>query len=432
MAPALLESQRAAPFRLPGRTAALLVGTDSYNAAREWTRLSSPVFDATTLARTLASDFGYDTTVVRNASKDEIIRAIITHGKQAAAEDDWVLVFIASHGYFDDDRGQGYLVFRDSRARNDDVSRSSYLSLSELRGIIEGYRAGHVLLVIDACYGGTIDPDIRTGIDRGATRGDVESALQRRSQYRSRQYLTSGGKEYVPDGRPGAHSPFAAALLGVLRQASVEARPLTFAQVVASMADQAVEPLPRHNSFRGHQPGGDFILVPRSFATTTGTPLPARTREPSPVRGDEPVRERPAASDASRTYVQLAVQVDAVARQAGSGYDIEAIVRSTIHNAFTSRGIDGVLESATASCPASPAGARCVQVRARVNIQVTGGRQTAIITLTASDGGRGVQLASETGQAGPYDRTVPLLRIVERATTARLDVFVEATLAARR
>ena len=41
--------------------------------------------------------------------------------------------------------------------------------------------------------------------------------IERKKKYKTRLYLTSGGKEYVPDGRPGHHSPFARKFLEALR-----------------------------------------------------------------------------------------------------------------------------------------------------------------------------------------------------------------------
>ena len=458
LAPHAAESQRSSAFSLPGRLSALLIGTDTYGASREWARLSSPVLDATTIAKSLANDFAFDTTVVRNATKDDIIRAIVSQGKRAEGPDDWTLVFVASHGYFDDERGQGYLVFRDSKPRGDDVSRSSYLSLSELRGIVEGYKAGHVMLVIDACYAGTIDPDIRSGTDRGerasgSNRREVESSLLRRSQYRSRQYLTSGGKEYVPDGRPGAHSPFAGVLIGALRQASIEAQPLTFSQIVGRMAESAIEPLPRHNAFRGHEPGGDFILVPRSFVTSLATQsMPNSLQRDAPAsRGanDVPVRRTdgapissggtpsggPVTAAAAAFSVLVTTDVRTDGRAAGDTEALKGLVHSAVQAAFVQRGVARVLAASDGSAdgpcaPAARGAGRCVEVAVAVTWQVANNRQTVLVTLTAMLRSTKQVLATEAGRAGPYTLDVPVERVAERAATSRLPAFVEAVLAA--
>lgn len=455
LVPALAVGQGSQAFQLPGKNAALLIGTDAYAAAAEWPRLSSPVFDATTIAKALAGDFSFDTTVVRNATKSEVINAIVNHGKRAAADDDWSLIFIAAHGYFDDDRSQGYLVFRDSKPRAEDVGRNTYLSLTELRAIVEGFKAGHVMLVIDACYAGTIDPDIRFGTDRAERAGpgarEMVSSLMRRSQYRSRIYLTSGGKEYVPDGRPGAHSPFAAALIGALRKASIDGRALTFNQIVGHMAASAVEPLPRHNVFRGHEPGGDFILLPKSFVAGPSAIASnaAADEHPTPARGARTSREesppagvRRAAGGASLASVLVKVEFSDARSGLGSAH-IPELVGTKVRSAFQARGVATVIGVdartngfATAQSPpncaqnATVSQGHCVEVTASVSRSIVGGsRHSVSVVLSARSRQTGQSLGSGDGRTNPYAMEIPLDRLVERAIDAALPGFVTAVLA---
>ncbi|MGQ0642726.1 MAG: caspase family protein [Gemmatimonadaceae bacterium] len=434
------------PFRLPGKTVALLVGTDTYNASGEWARLSSPVLDANTIAKTLAGEFGYDTAVVRNASKSDVIRQIVAHGRRAAGDDDWSLIFIAAHGYFDEERSQGYLVFKDSKPRNEDVGRSSYLSLTELRGIVEGFRGGHVLLVIDACYAGTIDPDIRFGTDRAAraTQREMEESLLRRAQYKSRIYLTSGGKEYVPDGRPGVHSPFAGAFLGALRQASNDGAALTFNQIVGHMAAAAVQPLPRHNNFRGHEPGGDFLLVPRSFTGAAVAAVSHVANDP-PVhetRGDDRRRAEslgtPPRATAPGAQALVLVHVDYIdpqSRGSEPGGVIES-VRARIAQAFKDRGVEvAVLDpakslSAEDRTRCGTASGGCIDVTATVSRMISSGRHTVAVKLSARSRPTARALGSADERDGPRMLEVPADRMIERAVDKALVKFVDSVLGA--
>lgn len=444
--PALVLGQGAGKtFRLPGKTVALLIGTDTYNASSEWARLSSPVFDANTIAKTLAGDFGYDTAVVRNAGKSDVIRRIVEHGKRAAGDDDWSLIFIAAHGYFDEERSQGYLVFKDSKPRSEDVGRNTYLSLTELRGIVEGFRAGHVLLVIDACYAGTIDPDIRFGTDRAARAGkrEVEESLLRRAQYRSRIYLTSGGKEYVPDGRMGAHSPFAGAFLGALRQASNNGEALTFNQIVGYMAAAAVQPLPRYNNFRGHEPGGDFLLVPRSFtgaAVATAGPDVASDPPLRENRGDGGRRSEslgpPTRSTAPGAQALVLVDVDYIDPQTPgteAGGAIETI-GSRIAQAFKERGVEVALPdpakglSTEDRTRCSNAAGGCIDVTATVSRMISSGRHTVAVTLSAKSRATSRALGSASERDGPRLLEVPADRMIERAVDKALAKLVASVM----
>lgn len=333
------------PSENGGRRMALLVGTDVYTAGPEWANLSSPVRDASTLAATLARDYAFDTTVIRNATQAQVVQALVDLKRRATRPDDRVLVFIASHGFFDEDLSQGYLVFRDSRPRPTDVARSSYMGLTGLLALHEGFTAGHVLLVIDACFAGTIDHDIRTGTDRGAatigaSRRAVDESIRRRSQFRSRTFLTSGGNEYVGDGGgPDGHSPFAGALLAALRTASAEALPLTFPDLLGRLDRAAITPLPRHGTFSGHVPGGAFVFVPVSFtaalAASSTAVLPERgaTAEASTrgAAGASPAATDPA-SRAPRTAATPPATVD----------EVPGILSST-----ASRGVDALTSGCT-------------------------------------------------------------------------------------
>jgi hypothetical protein len=79
----------------------------------------------------------------------------------------------------------------------------------------------------------------------------------------SRAYITSGGKEYVPDGRPGAHSPFAFCLIKALQDWDQKRKVLTIAQLVAQI--EGLEHSPRYGDFETSDPGGDFLFVPKSL-----------------------------------------------------------------------------------------------------------------------------------------------------------------------
>ncbi|MFO0701106.1 MAG: hypothetical protein U0236_17930 [Nitrospira sp.] len=78
-------------------------------------------------------------------------------------------------------------------------------------------------------------------------------------KYKTRRYLTSGGTEYVPDGRPGAHSPFARKLLEALRSYGGKDGYLTIDNIQQYV--EKVTPEPRAGSFGAHDPGGDLVLL---------------------------------------------------------------------------------------------------------------------------------------------------------------------------
>src|SRR4029079_13013874 len=87
---------------------------------------------------------------------------------------------------------------------------------------IDGIPCKHIFLVLDSCFGGAMASAFTgpaaesTSPVTGAGGSDTEpenELLNVLLQFRTRRFLTSGGTEYVSDGVPGHHSPFANKLL---------------------------------------------------------------------------------------------------------------------------------------------------------------------------------------------------------------------------
>jgi hypothetical protein len=255
----------AAPVARPalriGRNVALVVGTNRYEAS-SWPRLVNPIVDAEAVASTLAGGFGFDTTVLRDPTRDELLTALVTLAERTYEARDQLVVFIAGHGQYDELLRMGHLVMRDSRALSEDRFKRSYISHGELAQYLEAIPVGHILLVLDACFGGAFADDVAAGSRAGDEYDDADlgAFVERKLQFRSRLYLTSGATEYVSDGRPGQHSPFARRLLATLRDADAAGRPLTISAIRAGV--EAAQPGPRSGEFGRSEPGGDVLLIP--------------------------------------------------------------------------------------------------------------------------------------------------------------------------
>jgi len=240
-----------------GRTGtdyALIIVTDEY---QNFPKLSNPVNDGITIAKELETLYGYKTEIVKNPTRSEIYGSIRNYSKRQFADDDELFIFIAGHGEFDEVFSEGYIVCKDSKS--DDEVKESFISHSNLRTIINNIPCKHILLTMDVCFGGTFDPFVATG--RGISKDDPERAkfIQRKLQYTTRKYLTSGGKEYVPDGRPGFHSPFARKVLEALRSGGGVDKVLTFGEFYNFI--ETVSPAPKTGEFGNNQPGSDFLFI---------------------------------------------------------------------------------------------------------------------------------------------------------------------------
>jgi len=71
--------------------------------------------------------------------------------------------------------------------------------------------------------------------------------------------LTSGGKEYVSDGIPGKHSPFASKFIESLRSSGGTDRVLTLQELITNM--EVLKQVPRSGSFGEDQKQSDFVFI---------------------------------------------------------------------------------------------------------------------------------------------------------------------------
>ncbi len=239
---------------------ALLIGTDTYD---EWGQLTNPVFDAKTLEGELRTNYGYKTELLLNPTKVDLLSKLRDYAKKSYQPNDQLFIFIAGHGQYDDVFHEGYTVTKDSK--KNDETHESYIPHSTLQVYVNNIPCNHIFIVLDVCYGGTFDQSIATA----ANRGEEESGrnitpaefIKRKLQYKTRRYLTSGGKQYVSDGRPGAHSPFTRKLLEAFRNYGGNDKILTLSELISYV--QTVNPEPKYGEFGDNEPGSDFIFVAR-------------------------------------------------------------------------------------------------------------------------------------------------------------------------
>lgn len=239
---------------------ALLFGNDEYD---EWTDLFNPVKDAQTIAQELKENYGFQTEVVLNATTSEIMAKLREYAKKSYQPNDQLFIFFAGHGQFDEIFTEGYLVGKDSKVN--DPGKTSYISHSTLRTVVNNIPANHIFLTLDACFGGTFDPMVARAGSRGMddmysdiTRSEF---IERRLRWKTRKYVTSGGKQYVADGKPGGHSPFARKFLQALRDYGGQDKILTLQELQGYLLNLRMEP--HAGEFGDNEPGSDFVFVAR-------------------------------------------------------------------------------------------------------------------------------------------------------------------------
>ena len=246
------------PIEYGGVFHAVLFGTSEYD---NWQQLVNPITDVRTIGKELQDSYGFQVQIVENPTQSELLSTLRGYAERKYGEDDQLLIFIAGHGEFDDVLGDGYVVTKDSKLK--DEIKTSYVSHSNLRTQINSIPCRHTFLMVDACFGGTFDPLIaanQRGRDEYAEASRTEF-IKRKMKFKTRKFMTSGGKEYVPDGRPGQHSPFARKFLEALRSYGGKDGILTLTEIMTFI--EKVVPEPRAGEFGTNEPGSDFIFIAR-------------------------------------------------------------------------------------------------------------------------------------------------------------------------
>ena len=248
-------------FDVSGRKdRALIFAVNDYD---EWGDLSNPVFDAKAIDEELKMNYGFETELVLNPTKIKILEKLREYAGKSYGKKDQLLIFFAGHGKFDEVTRMGYLAAADSKIT--DLVAESFISHSAYRDFINNIPCEHTFVMIDACFGGTFDQVLARASSRGGEASYFELTrsefIERKLKYTTRKYLTSGGKVYVPDGRPGAHSPFARKVLEALRNYGGSDKILTYTELLTYF--EALNPQPRSGEFGVNEPGSDFIFIAR-------------------------------------------------------------------------------------------------------------------------------------------------------------------------
>ena len=236
---------------------ALIIATDQYD---NWTDLVNPVFDSRAIVEEIKGAYGFKTDILENPTQNELLAKLREYGEMKYKPLDQLFIFFAGHGTYDQTFGEGFVVTKESLV--DDAGKSSYLSYNRLRSIINNVPCEHIFLVMDVCFGGTFDEVLAA---RGAAEDEVykeqnqNEFLSRKLTYKTRKYLTSGGKTYVSDGIPGKHSPFAKSFIEALQSQGGRDGLLTISEVFGFV--EKLKNPPRLGDFGDNAPGSDFIFV---------------------------------------------------------------------------------------------------------------------------------------------------------------------------
>jgi hypothetical protein len=235
---------------------ALLFATDNYD---NWSDLVNPVYDANTIATELKEKYGFEVEVVENANQEDVLVKIKDYSKRNYKPQDQLFIFFAGHGQFDEGFGEGYVVAKNSL--ESDKAKTTYISHSNLRSYVNNISCNHILLTMDVCFGGTLDPAIaRSRALDSKDEMSTNEFLVRKLSKKTRRYITSGGKEYVSDGVIGKHSPFASHFIEALKSRGGSDGILTISEVIPFLEKIKLNE-PRSGAFGDNESGSDFVFI---------------------------------------------------------------------------------------------------------------------------------------------------------------------------
>lgn len=243
-----------------GKYYALVIGNNDYQTLPD---LTSPVSDATALAELLRSRYHFQTTLLTNATRYQILSAL-NKLRESLTEKDNLLLYFAGHGELDEVNQRGNWLPVD--AERD--STANWIPTTAITDILNIMRAKQVLVVVDSCYAGALTRSSLARLNAGMTAAEREHWLKTMSSKRARTVLTSGGLAPVMDMGGGQHSVFAKALLDVLAANGdiLDGQRLhreVAARVAFAAANMQFDQVPEYGPIRfaGHE-AGEFFLVP--------------------------------------------------------------------------------------------------------------------------------------------------------------------------
>jgi hypothetical protein len=196
-----------------GRRVALVIGNSSYAAVPA---LPNPKRDAEAVAAGLREVGFQSVTVINDASRDTLVKALSAFGRDAD-DADWALIYYAGHGV--EVGGNNYLIPVDARLASDRDVGAEAIPLDQLMGYVEGARKLRVVL-LDACRE---NPFAARMARRDASRS-VGRGLARYEPAAGSIVVYAAKEGQIALDGDAKNSPFAAAFLKNLKTPNLDVR----------------------------------------------------------------------------------------------------------------------------------------------------------------------------------------------------------------
>lgn len=245
-----------------GHYVALVIGNNNY---RYGPKLRTAVNDARAVADLLKSRYGFETVVLLDADRYQILSALNTLREKLTSRDN-LLVYYAGHGELDQTNDRGYWLPVDAEL----TSNANWIASYQITDILKAMAAKQIMLVADSCFSGMLTRSGLTRLGTGMTDDEQSRWYRTMAAKHARVVLTSGGVKPVSDIGGNGHSVFAEAFLTTLRsnrqvlEGQKLAQQVTRMVAVAPAAEKLQQvPIYAPLGYAGHE-AGDFFFVPNS------------------------------------------------------------------------------------------------------------------------------------------------------------------------
>ena len=244
-----------------GQYHALVIGNDHY---RQWVPLNTAVADATAVSSLLKDRYGFQVTLLKDATRKDILKAL-NELRKTLTERDQLLIYYAGHGFLEPSIDRGYWI----PIEGDLQDNSEWIEFPAITDLLQLIPAKQVLVVADSCFAGKLTRSALGHVGPEAADQSRQSLLQELGNRKIRTALTSGGAKPVLDDGGAGHSVFATAFLKVLTDnvTALETERLYWAvrsHVVQTAERLKFEQVPTYAPIHmaGHEGLGDFVFVP--------------------------------------------------------------------------------------------------------------------------------------------------------------------------
>ena len=256
---------------------AIFFANQDYSGSNTFSDLKHPFREVEEIERILTDEFEFKSLIYRDLNNDSIVSVLNGLKNRKFGDQAQLLLYFSGHGDFHEDLVQGYYV-----PKGDGNYENSF-SLDPLPKILNLIDCKHILLAIDACYSGAVDPKIALELVQKGQRGrNIEEENTSRSSFaglegsgrpefkmdanqiifaqlekKSRLYMSSGRNGLTPD-----NSHFAATIIKGLENAYRGTEGFcTYEDLVAGLSH--VTPVTYSERLLGDDGGGFIFLAKR-------------------------------------------------------------------------------------------------------------------------------------------------------------------------